>query len=207
VIAVDRKEARGAKNSGGTSAFLFAALDHATGPVIGQDSIGEKTNEIPHFQPPLDQIPDLPEVVVTADALHAQREHVEYLHGGGAHYVLTVKLNQRAPRQDRFTNLVAPPPQHIRSQKSHDRTTTWAITAQPAQAWIDFSHSKQTIRLTRDRRNHRTGVKTREHVFLITSLTADEATPEQLFAYVRGHCGIENRLHWVRDITYQEDQS
>jgi len=44
-------------------------------------------------------------------------------------------------------------------------------------------------------------------VFAITSLPADEATPEQLAAYVRGHWGLENRLHWVRDVTYGEDHS
>lgn len=208
VIAVDGKEVRGAKNGGGKRVFLFAALDHATGAVIGQESIGEKTNEIPHFQPLLDQIPDLSGVVVTADALHTQRGHAQYLHGRGAHYVFTVKLNQRALRnriasQTWSTRAI----QHSRSQKSHGRTTTWAITCQPAQAWIDFPYAKQTIRLSRDRHNHRTGEKTREHVFAITSLTADEATPEQLAAYVRGHWGIENRLHWVRDVTYGEDHS
>jgi predicted transposase YbfD/YdcC len=208
VIAIDGKEVRGAKNGGGTRVFLFAALDHATGAVIGQESIGEKTNEIPHFQPLLDQILDLSGLVVTADALHTQREHAEYLHGRGAHYVLTVKLNQRALReriasQTWSTRTI----QHSRSEKSHGRTTTWAITVQAAQAWIGFPHAKQTIRLTRDRHNHRTGIKTREHVFVITSLTADEATPEQLAAYVRGHWSIENRLHWVRDVTYGEDHS
>lgn len=58
VIAIDGKEVRGAKNGGGKRVFLFAALDHATGAVIEQESIGEKTNEIPHFQPLLDQIRD-----------------------------------------------------------------------------------------------------------------------------------------------------
>lgn len=42
---------------------------------------------------------------------------------------------------------------------------------------------------------------------MITSLSPGEATPEQLTAYVRGHRGIENRLHWVRDVTYVEDHS
>lgn len=63
------------------------------------------------------------------------------------------------------------------------------------------------MRLTRDRHDHKTGVKTREHVFVITSLTADQAGPEQLADYVRGHWGIENRLHWVRDVTFDEDRS
>jgi hypothetical protein len=44
-------------------------------------------------------------------------------------------------------------------------------------------------------------------VFVITSLSPGEATPEQLAAYVRGHWGIENRLHWVRDVIYGENHS
>lgn len=208
VIAVDGKEVRGAKNGGGKRVFLFAAVDHATGAVIGQESIGEKTNEIPHFQPLLDQVPDLSGVVVTADALHTQREHAEYLHGRGAHYVLTVKLNQRALRERIASQTWSTRPvQHRLNEKGHGRATTWAITTQPAQGWIDFPHAKQSIRLTRDRHNPRTGEKTREHVFVITSLSARESTPEDLAAYVRSHWGIENRLHWVRDVTYGEDHS
>lgn len=208
VVAVDGKEVRGAKNAGAGRVFLFAALDHATGTVIGQESIGEKTNEIPHFAALMGKIGDLGGVVVTADALHTQREHAEYLHKHQAHYVLTVKNNQRGLRERIASQTWAGRPvQHTCHQKGHGRTTTWQATVQPAQDWIDFPHAEQTMRLTRDRHDHKTGVKTREHVFVITSLTADQAGPEQLADYVRGHWGIENRLHWVRDVTFDEDRS
>lgn len=208
VVAVDGKEARGAKNGGGTRVFLMGALDHATGTVIGQESIGEKTNEIPHFATLMDRLGDLCGVIITADALHTQREHATYLHGRGAHYVLTVKENQRALRKRISSQTWSTRPvQHTCREKGHGRTTTWQITVQPAQQWIDFPHAQQTIRLTRDRHDHKTGAKTREHVFAITSLPADQATPEELAGYIRGHWGIENRLHWVRDVTYREDVS
>jgi len=208
VIAIDGKEARGAKNGGGKRVFLMAALDHTTGTVIGQESIGHKTNEIPHFAHLMGKIGDLDGTVVTADALHTQREHAEYLHTHGAHYVLTVKNNQRALRerissQTWSTRAI----QHAGRQKKHGRTTTWEATTQPAQVWIDFPHVKQTMRLTRDRHDQRTGGSTREHVFVITSLPADQVSPAQLADYVRGHWGIENRLHWVRDVTFDEDRS
>ena len=175
MVAVDGKEIRGAKNGGRRRVFLMAALDHATGCVIGQESIGEKTNEIPHFAALMGKIGDLGGVIVTADALHTQREHAEYLHQHGAHYVLTVKNNQRALR-DRIASQtwVGRPIQHACHQKGHGRTTTWQATCQPAQEWIDFPHAAQTMRLTRDRHNHRTGERTREHVFVITSLPAEE---------------------------------
>ncbi len=62
-----------------------------------------KTNGITRFGVLLDQISDLTGVVVTADALHCQREHVTYLAGRGAHWILTVKGNQ--PGLQQLTNL------------------------------------------------------------------------------------------------------
>jgi len=41
----------------------------------------------------------------------------------------------------------------------------------------------------------------------LTSLTPDKAGPARLAGYVRGHWGIENKLHWVRDVTFDEDRS
>jgi len=198
VVAVDGKEVRGAKNAGQGRVFLFAALDHTTGMVIGQESIGEKTNEIPHFAALMGKIGDLDGVIVTADALHTQRGPAEYLHKHRAHYVLTVKNNQRGLRERISSHTWAGRPiQHACQEKGHGRTTTWQATVQPAQQWIGFPHAKQRMRLTRDRHDHQTGARTREHVFVITSLPADQANPEQLADYIRGHWSIENRLHWV----------
>lgn len=207
-IAIDGKEARGAKNGSGSRQFLMAALDHDTGCVIGQEAIGEKTNEIPHFPALMGQLGELKGTVITADALHTQREHATLLAERGAHYVFTVKDNQKALR-DRIASQTWAPltVQHARRETGHGRTTEWQITVQSAQTWIDFPHAAQTIRLTRDRHDHRTGEHTREQVYAITSLAPDEASPARLAALIRGHWGIENRLHWVRDVTYDEDRS
>lgn len=207
-IAIDGKECRGAKNGAGDRVFLLGALDHDTGCVIGQESVGAKTNEVPHFAALIDQLGDVSGVIVTADALHTQREHAELLHSRGAYYVFTVKANQKGLRERIASQTWAPlPAQHTTREKAHGRTTTWQATVQPAQAWIGFPHAAQTIRLTRDRVDHRTGQATREHVFAITSLPASDASAAELAALIRGHWGIENRLHWVRDVTYDEDRS
>lgn len=64
-VAIDGKEVRGAKNGTGSPVFLMAALDHDTGTVIGQESIGEKTNEIPPFAALVDQLGDVRGLIVT----------------------------------------------------------------------------------------------------------------------------------------------
>jgi predicted transposase YbfD/YdcC len=62
-------------------------------------------------------------------------------------------------------------------------------------------------RLERTTREVKSGKTRQEVVYLITSLTAEQAGPDRLLALNRGHWEIENRLHWVRDVTFAEDHS
>jgi hypothetical protein len=70
--------------------------------------------------------------------------------------------------------------------------------------WAHWPGLAQVGRLTSLRR--RQGETTTETSYLITSLSPQQATPAQLLQLVRGHWGIENRLHWVRDVTFDEDR-
>ena len=73
---------------------LLSAFDHASGLVLAQTDVDGKTNEITRFQPLLAGL-DLDGCVLTADALHTQREHATFLVGEkNAHYILIVKKNQ-----------------------------------------------------------------------------------------------------------------
>jgi predicted transposase YbfD/YdcC len=63
----------------------------------------------------------------------------------------------------------------------------------------------QVCRITRERIVR--GTKTMETVYAITSLAAERASPEQLLALSRAHWGIENCLHYVRDVSCREDQA
>ena len=94
VIAVDGKSLRGSATTGGRCRHLLAAFTHGGGMVIGQLDVDIKTNEIPMFSTLLDSI-DLLGALVTADALHCQKDHARYLvEQRSAHYLLTVKGNQ-----------------------------------------------------------------------------------------------------------------
>ncbi|WP_280491294.1 MULTISPECIES: ISAs1 family transposase [Nocardia] len=72
---------------------------------------------------------------------------------------------------------------------------------------IGFPGAEQVLRLHRTRtRTHRSGKHTRETDYAVTSLTALDATAEQIAGWLQGHWLIENQLHWVRDVTYDEDR-
>jgi hypothetical protein len=98
---VDGKTLRGSRHTNAEGAVtpgrhLLAVIDQHTRVVLGQLFVEDKTNEITAFTPLLDTLTsmDLTGVIVTADALHTQREHVEDLHARGAHWILSVKGNQ-----------------------------------------------------------------------------------------------------------------
>jgi DDE_Tnp_1-associated/Transposase DDE domain len=98
VVAFDGKTLRGARDDDGGQVKLVTVFDHADRLVLTQtEVIGG--DELAAFVPALDTLPELHGVLVTADALHCQRAHADYLHGRGAHYLFTVKGNQCATRR------------------------------------------------------------------------------------------------------------
>jgi predicted transposase YbfD/YdcC len=70
-----------------------------------------------------------------------------------------------------------------------------------------FPYCRQVVCIQRLREHIRTGKIQTETVFGITSLSADKASPSQLLAIARGHWSIENKNHYVRDFTFDEDRS
>ncbi len=210
-IAVDGKTLRGSGIAAGPGRHLLAALDHGHGAVLGQVDVEAKTNEIPLFATVLDRI-DLAGAVVTADALHAQRAHAEYLAGQrGAHYLITVKRNQPGLH----AQLAALPWRQVpvacqTKEKGHGRTERRTLKVTTVAAGLAFPHAAQAIQIVR-RRRPLTGKNSKkwsaETVYAITSLTVIQARAAELSHLMRGHWFIENRLHWVRDVTYDEDRS
>jgi DDE family transposase len=93
-VAVDGKTLRGAVGADGRRVHLLAALHQQQGTVLAQRRVDGKTNEITGFQPLLDEV-DLAGWVVTADALHCQRDHARYLVAERhADYLFVAKENQ-----------------------------------------------------------------------------------------------------------------
>jgi predicted transposase YbfD/YdcC len=203
VIAIDGKTVRGAKNKDGKAPHLVAALAHGIGAVLGQVAVDEKSNEIPAVRELLKAFADLAGAVLTIDAMHTQHDTAQLILGRGADYVMTVKANTptlyKQLKKLPWTRI----PSASSVSKDHGRHARRTIKAALAPAWIGFDGAAQVAQLRRT--VVKKGKKTVEVVYLITSDRS--ASPETLAAWVRRHWHIENKLHWVRDVTYQEDKS
>ena len=204
VIALDGKTIRGARTRHQIAPHLVAAFDHHTGTVLGQLAIAAKSNEIPAVRTLLASF-DLAGTVVTVDAMHTQSDTAQLIVDAGGDYVFTVKGNQptlyAACKQLPWRDV----PAHRVTTKGHGRRVTRSIKVVTAPAWVDFHGAAQVAQLRRT--VTRAGKKNVEVVYLITSADARTATPSTLAVWVQGHWGIENRLHWVRDVTFDEDRS
>ncbi|MDZ7918034.1 MAG: ISAs1 family transposase [Rhodococcus sp. (in: high G+C Gram-positive bacteria)] len=205
VIAADGKTVRGAVDVDRTQPHLLAAMDHNTGVVIGQVEVGAKTNEIPMLTALLDPI-DIAGTVITLDAMHTQKATVDYIVGRGGHFVMTVKNNQPTL----FRALKRLPWKQIGIHRSstdtaRGRRITRTVAACEVPGGFDFPHIGQVVRIRRTVTVK--GKKTIEVAYLISDLGMIEAQPATIAGWVRGHWGIENKLHYVRDVTFGEDAS
>lgn len=152
---------------------------------------------------------DLSGVVVTGDALYAQRELARQIVEAGGGYLFVVKDNQPTLRED-IATLFAHPPlepavvvQRNRRAGRHEMRRLEASSA--LNEYSDWPHLAQVCRIQRE--VTRKGRTTVEVAYAVTSLWPHEAGPKRLLALNRGHWGIENRLHYVRDVTLGEDGS
>jgi len=204
VIAIDGKTVRGARRRDGGTPHLVAALDHASGTVLGQLAVAAKSNEIPAVRTLLGCF-DLTRVVVTVDAMHTQHDTAQLITAAGGDYVFTVKKNQptlyAACKNLPWAEVSA----HTAVTSGHGRRARRTIKVVTAPAWICFTGARQIAQIRRT--VTRAGRKSVEVVYVITSADHVAAPPTTLAAWVQGHWGIENRLHWVRDVTFDEDRS
>ena len=209
--AVDGKALRGARTPDGGRVFLVAAIDHATGAVLGQRQVGDKRGEGAAARDLLTGL-RVPGMVWTLDALHTTKATARLitkdLHG---HYILIIKGNQPIARDAAAALLSGPNTDWVATtatddDRGHGRVERRTIRVAPADDSL-FPGAVQAFRLRRDT-GGLDGVWTgKEIVYGITSLPADLAGPAQLNHYERRHWVVEDRLHWVRDVTFGEDAS
>lgn len=211
VIAIDGKTIRGARSATATAPHLVAALDHASGVVLGQRAVDTKSNEIPAVRELLagfDPV-DLHGCVITIDAMHTQNDTATAILDAGADYVFTVKGNRPAL----LKALKALPwnkvPVASRStDRGHGRRATRSIKVLDTPAlpgWPDFPGVAQIAQLRRT--VTRKDKKHVEIVYIITSAKHTDAPAAALATWVQGHWHIEDKLHYVRDFSYDEDRS
>jgi predicted transposase YbfD/YdcC len=124
------------------------------------------------------------------------------------HYLLRVKRNQPtlyegialwfAEGRERSR------PVRTREKRGDRYEVRELVTSTALNAWAEWPHLAQVARLVTQVTKR--GVTTQETHYLITSLPPNEASPRRLLKLIRGHWEIENRLHWVRDVTFDEDR-
>ena len=208
-IAVDGKSLRGAVQDDGRAVHLLSALTHTERVVIAQQEVDHKVNEIKVFRPLLSDL-DIQGALVTADAMHTQRDHATFLvEEKHADYLLFVKENQPS-LYHAITGLGedAWSEPYTEVARGHGRKEARTVQVASATGLHDFPHMQQVVRIFREVYDAKTGTaRSTETAYAITSCSPQRAGRPQLAVAARGHWSIENGLHWVRDVTMREDSS
>jgi len=211
-IALDGKTLRGSKKQGAPGTHLLSALAHRVGVTLAQCAVDDKTNEITAVEALLCQLV-LEGRIVTMDALLTQRHVAQTIMDKGGDYVMIVKDNQPQLRADIELVFTLPPagdPQATAHMVDigHGRIEQRNITTSEALiGYSDWPGLAQVFELGRHVMFPKTGKERVEVVYGVTSLRSERATPERLLTLVRGQWQIENKSHWVRDVTFDEDRS
>ncbi|WP_084721977.1 ISAs1 family transposase [Rhodococcus marinonascens] len=208
VVAVDGKTIRGARIGKQAAPHLVAAVTHGDAVVVGQCRTVDKSNEIPTVRKLLRGL-DIAGAVVTVDAMHTQRATARCLREQcRAEYVMIVKANRpgllarvRDQPWERVPVVWSDPVERGHGREEHRGYKILTIAR-----GLRFPYAQQAIRITR-RRRIGTDRWSIEVVYAICSLPCEQAPPKLLAAWIRGHWHIENKVHYVRDVTFDEDRS
>jgi predicted transposase YbfD/YdcC len=205
-VTVDGKTQRGTADGDVRAQHRMGAMLAEDALMVAQLDVDSKTNEINAFAPLLDQIPCLKNVVISADMMHTQRKHARYLHNRGAYFVLPVGGNQPG-LFDQLDTLPwrEAPIGWCTYNRGHGRQEIRTIQVLPAPKGVKFPHVKQVFLIERHFYDLDGDPLSSAAVLGVTSLTATQAGPERLASFTRGEWSIENRDHYVRDVTLGED--
>jgi predicted transposase YbfD/YdcC len=212
-LAVDGKTLCGSRRQGAEDVHLLSVLSHRLGVVIAQVAVSDRTNEIGQMEELLAALV-LEGRVITADSLLTQREIAQSIIARGGDYVLPVKENQPCLRedialvfaqskllQDTITEARIVDQHGGRIEERRLRSSTALL------GYTDWPGHQQVLEVERTITHKATGKTRHEVAYAITSLSAKRASARQLLQLWREHWHIENKLHWVRDVTFDEDRS
>jgi predicted transposase YbfD/YdcC len=211
VVAIDGKTLRHSfDRAAGTSALhLISAWAADQRLVLGQLAVDGKSNEITAV-PKLLEMLSLKGTIVTADAMNCQRDIAEQVVEQRGDYVLALKGNQGTLHADVALFLddprLAPDSTHTEVDGGHGRIETRTSVVSTDVGWLQEQHQWPALaaiaKLTRTRESGAKLTTETAYYLLSTALGAD-----RLATVVRSHWGIENSLHWVLDVTMNEDRT
>jgi predicted transposase YbfD/YdcC len=211
-VAVDGKTLRGSKKLGAALAHLLSAVSHGLGLTLYQVGVDRKTNEIPLVQELLKGLL-IEGRVFTMDALLTQRQIAQTIVDHKGDYFMIAKGNQAHLQQDIRLYFADPTAPGVLStttlELGHgriERRTLYATTelndylAWPAVGQAGLIERTRLVKSTGELLSH-------EQVCFVTSLPPPRASPAQLLQINRDHWTIENKSHYVRDVSFNEDAS
>ena len=215
LIAIDGKAIRRSfhKADGKAAIHMVGAWCETNHLVLGQVATDVKSNEITAI-PRLLEMLDVKDAVVTIDAIGCQKTIAKQIVEQGGDYVLQVKKNQPALHdllEKTFDELTVKPIPgaiyafHEETNGGHGRvetrriwTTDWLNWYQDRETWSGLGSFVCVERIRRV-----DGKTSTERHYYISSLDGSDA--QAMLGYIRGHWGIENRLHWSLDVSFRED--
>jgi len=212
-VAIDGKTSRRSGGVDATALHLVSAFAAGAGLVLGQRATREKSNEITAI-PELLSTLALAGCTVTIDAIGAQTAIAELIQERGAEYVLAVKDNQpqlATSIRDFWRTFRAHPPDWTRHtfaetvEKDHGRIETrrcYAFDQLECLAEPELWKGLRSFAVLEAEREIGQTVQ-RETRLYISSLAPDA---ERLARTIRSHWSVENRLHWVMDVIFNDDQ-
>jgi predicted transposase YbfD/YdcC len=221
-VAMDGKAQRGRLHyqAGGCPVHALSAFTHDGGVVLAQEPIehgADKGEAELAVAPALLARVDWRGRVLTGDALFCQRALCRQVLAAGGDYLLLVKGNQPALHGD-IDRLFAPPRagrplplldrREARTvERGHGRQDEVRHLVAPTDlaGYLDWPGAAQVVRVERAWREQ--GQARRQVRYGVTSLPPDVGTAARLLELKRGHWRIENRLHYVKDVTLGEDRS
>lgn len=220
-VAIDGKTSRRSHDraTGEAPLHLVSAFATTSRLVLGQEAVPDKANEltaIPILLARLSEQNGLRGALVSIDAIATNATIATAIIEAGADYLLAVKANQPNLRADIEACFNDAPPQTISSDVEHDkghgRIERRAVSVIREVDWLSGDRRfPGELRLPNvaclikvEACVERAGQARSETRYYISSAALDAARAAQA---VRGHWGIENRLHWVLDVTFKEDLS